>query len=96
MNPLKLSLLSLLVLSGPVLATDSAVVLQPNAADPLVEALPILQAKYSDFKALQFKPGDHLGDLIARSNGGISLVSPEAAATAPLPIQTFEQRGQLR
>jgi len=57
------------------------------AGDPLAEALPILQARYVDFQALHYKQGDHLGDLIARSNGGISLGAPEAVS-APQPIVT--------
>lgn len=85
MNIFKLTLLGLL-LTGPVLLAEPAAVVAPSAADPLAEALPILQAKYVDFKALNYKPGDKLSDLIARSNGGISL-SPEAAST-PVPIVT--------
>jgi hypothetical protein len=76
MNILKLTLLSLLLLPGLVLQ-----------ADPLAEALPILQAKYVDFNALHYRQGDRLGDLIARSDGKIFLSAPEAAA-APVPIIT--------
>jgi hypothetical protein len=81
MNILKLTLLSLLLLTGLVLQ-----------ADPLAEALPTLQAKYFDFKALNYKPGDKLEDLIARSNGEISLGAPQTAA-APIPIVTASLPG---
>jgi len=77
----------LLLASLPLLADPSATVPPPIAIDPLAEALPILQAKYVDFKALNYKQGDHLSDLIARSNGEISLSAPETAST-PLPIIT--------
>ncbi len=82
------SALCLLLLTGPVLAAE------PPAPDPLAEALPILQAKYVDFKALNYKPGDHLSDLIARSNGGISLGAPETAS-APMPIVTATLPGGI-
>jgi hypothetical protein len=68
-------------------ATDTPGVSPSATADPLTEALPILQAKYPDFQALNYKPSDHLSDLIARSNGGISLSAPETVA-APVPIVT--------
>jgi hypothetical protein len=82
MNILKLTSLSLLLLTGPVLLAEPPAVSPPNATDPLAEALPILQTKYADFKALQFKEGDHLSDLIARSGGKISLSAPETATSA--------------
>jgi len=86
MNILKLTTLSLLLLSGPLLRAESASVVSPPAsADPLAEALPILQAKYPDFATLNYKQGDRLADLIARSEGKIALSAPE---TAPMPILT--------
>jgi hypothetical protein len=68
------------LLTGPALLAD------PPAVDPLAEALPILQAKYPDFKKLQYKEGDHLSDLIVRSDGKISLNAPKTATSAvPTP-----------
>jgi len=81
MNILKLTLLNLLLLTGPVLLAAPASV-DPAVADPLAEALPILQTKYPDFNALDYKPGDRLSDLIARSNGKISLSAPGTAPAA--------------
>lgn len=66
-------------MAGPVLRADAPAVSPSIATDPLVEALPILQAKYPDFKELQYKDGDHLSDLIARSGGKITLNAPETA-----------------
>jgi hypothetical protein len=74
-------------LTGPALAADPSAVSPPHAADPLAEALPILQAKYVDFKALNYMAGEPLSDLVARSNGGISLSAPETAYP-PVPIIT--------
>jgi hypothetical protein len=54
------------------------------AADPTAEALPILQAKYVNFAELHYQSGDHLSDLSARSEGKISVVSPDNAAPAPI------------
>jgi hypothetical protein len=76
--------LSLFLLTSPTLFADPAAVALPSPADPLTEALPDLQAKYVDFKALHYKPGDKLGDLIARSKGGISLVALETLAPPPM------------
>jgi Peptidase family S41 len=87
MNILKLTLLSLLLLAGPILWADPPVVAPSSAPDPLVEALPILQAKCIDFQTLNYKPGDSLSDLIARSNGKISLGVPGTSST-PSPIVT--------
>ena len=55
--------------------------------DPLPEALPILQSAYVDFSALQPKEGDRLSDLISRSAGRISLVTPDPAPQAT-PVLT--------
>ncbi|HEV3272325.1 MAG TPA: S41 family peptidase [Candidatus Methylacidiphilales bacterium] len=84
MNILKLTLLSLLVLTDPILRSDPPAGSPPAAPDPLAEALPILQAKYPDFQTLNYKPGDKLSDLIARSGEKISLSAP-ATATSPAP-----------
>jgi hypothetical protein len=84
MNILKSISLSLLCIAVPVFGDDTAP--SPVAADPAVEALPILQASYADFSVLKYQPGDKLDDLIARSDGGLSLVSP--AHSAPTPIIT--------
>ena len=86
MKTLNSTALSILLLTGLVLRAEPASVVSPSAApDPLAEALPILQSKYPDFQALNYKQGDRLGDLIARSEGKITLGAPEAA---PIPILT--------
>jgi peptidase S41-like protein len=91
MNILRLILLGLLLLTGPALRADPPALSLPGSTDPLAEALPILQAKYVDFKALNYKQGDHLTDLITRSNGEISLSASETDSllvpiiTATLP-----------
>jgi len=86
--------LSFLLLTGPVLLPDPSAIVSAPATDPLAEALPILQSKYVDFKALNYKQGDHLSDLIAHSNGGISLGAPETAS-APLPIVSATLPGDI-
>lgn len=63
--------------------TPSAPVPAP-VADAMSEVLPILQAKYVDFAALQYKPGDRLSDLAARSNGRISLYMPQTSVPTPI------------
>jgi hypothetical protein len=90
MNSINLSL-SLLLLTGTALlaepvavdpsqVTSAPAVIPSKSTDQLAEALPILKEKYVDFAALQYKEGDRLADLIARSNGGVSL---EASAPNP-------------
>jgi hypothetical protein len=86
MNITKLTLQSCLLLAGPLLWADSPAVVSSPVADPVAEAVPILQASYPDFPALHYKDGDHLTDLIARSNGKISLVAPDVIG--PVPIIT--------
>lgn len=54
------------------------------AADPITEALPILQAHYVDFAGLHYKEGDKFSDLAARSDGRISLIMPGTAAPTPI------------
>jgi hypothetical protein len=85
MKILKLAILNLLVLSVWNLPAEPPAAVPPAAADPLTEVLPILQSKYADFAALNYKPGDKLSDLIARSRGGISLGTSETASS-PTPI----------
>lgn len=76
-------------MAGPALWAEPTDVPPPNAADPLAEALPILQAKCVDFQALNYKEGDHLSDLIDRSGGKIALVASETkTSTAPASIAT--------
>ena len=96
MKLLKLYSLFLVTLIGPVLRADPAPAVppatpnpptSPSSTDPLAEALPILQAKYPDFATLNYRPGDHLTDLVTRSNGELSLVSPMTVST-PNPILT--------
>jgi Peptidase family S41 len=90
MNILKLNLLILFALIGPVLCADPAptapavppsVNLPSVVEDPIAEPLAILQSKYPDFSSLNYKPEDRLSDLISRSNGGISLISAMTIAT---------------
>jgi len=76
-----------MLLTGPVLLAEPVAAIVAPAADPLAEALPILQAKYVDFKALNYKPGDTLSDLVVRSGGKISLSAPETSSV-PIPIVT--------
>jgi hypothetical protein len=91
MKILNLALLNLLLLCGPALRAEPSVVSPVPALDPLAEALPILEAKYPDFQALNYKQGDKLSDLIARSGGKITLQAPEtptpltSAAISTLP-----------
>ena len=77
-----------LAAGGFLLAEPSVPVPAPAApaADPIAEALPILQAKYVDFASLNYKQGDKLTDLAARSDGKISLVMP--GTVVPTPILT--------
>ena len=84
MKLLKLTLQLFLLVVGPVLWADSPAVVSPPVADPLSEALPILQARYPNFPALHYQTGDHLSDLIARSNGKISLAPPDALGSVPI------------
>ncbi len=86
MNKLPLLSLSLFLLACQVLLAEPSAVVSTAAADLLPEALPILQSSYADFPALHYKAGDHLSDLIARSNGKISLLPPEIMG--PIPIIT--------
>ena len=76
------ALLSFIFIASLPLLADAPVASSPNAADPLPEALSILQGKYPDFAALQHKESDHLSDLIARSKGTISLSTPESGSGA--------------
>jgi hypothetical protein len=90
MKIIKLTLLGLVLGIGPTLYADPSGAPSVSSADPITEALPILQAKFPDFKSLNYKTGDHLSDLIARSNGEISLTPPadspsSAIITANLP-----------
>ena len=86
MNACQLTLLSL-IFAGTAFAADPPVSAPAPATsvDLTAEALPVLQAKYPDFKDLQAKAGDHLSDLIARSNGKISLTTPESGAVVASP-----------
>jgi hypothetical protein len=59
------------------------------SVDPLTEALPILTRDYPDFQALNYKPGDKLEDLVARSHGGISLVPQDTRIPAPIITSTL-------
>jgi hypothetical protein len=90
MNILKLTLLSLLLLTGPVLRADPPAVApaaaQLPSADPLAEALPILQTRYIGFAELHVKTGDQLKDLVARSDGGIRLLDQQEKPTPIISI----------
>jgi hypothetical protein len=77
------------------LLTGTALLAGPTKPSDLVaEALPILQSRYVDFQALHYQPGDRLNDLIARSNGKISL-HPPGADTAPTPILSTSLPGSI-
>jgi hypothetical protein len=84
----------LFLLSGTALVAEPSVIVPTSAADSLTEALPILRASYIDFTALHYQPGDHLSDLIARSDGKISLIDPDTAS-APMPIFTTTLPGGI-
>jgi len=89
MKILKLALLSF-ALTALVLRAEPSPVCPPSATvDSLAEALPILQAKYPDFPALNYKPGDKLSDLIARSEGKISLTALEETTPTPIMITSL-------
>jgi len=84
MNIFKYTLFSLTVLLGPTLQAEPVTVSPPSGVDPMAEALPVLQSRYPDFAALNYKPGDKLEDIIARSNGEISLIAPDSLAPTPI------------
>lgn len=94
MKIIKLTLTGLLLGIGPTLYADSSVAPSLSSADPIAEALPVLQSKFPDFKCLNYKGGDHLSDLISRSNGEIMLSAPPAALTAS-PIITANLPGNI-
>jgi hypothetical protein len=78
------------ILAG-LLLTAQALVAEPTApsnppavTDPLAEVLPILQAKYIDFPGLHYQAGDHLGDLVARSAGKLTITKPGMSEPAPI------------
>jgi C-terminal processing protease CtpA/Prc len=55
-------------------------------ADPLGEAVPVLQSGFVDFSRLHVRPGESLDDIVLSSGREIALQSPVAAKTAPAPI----------
>jgi hypothetical protein len=83
------TILGIAVLPGPLLQAEPAAVPPPVAPDPMTEALPVLQARCPDFPALNYKPGERLEDVIARSNGEISLVAPDAIPPTPIITATL-------
>ena len=93
MNAFQLSLYFLL--TGSVLMAEPTPPSVPlPTVDSITEVLPILQSKYFLFHDLQYKPGDHLSDLIARSKGGITLSAPDPLST-PNPIVTATLPGNI-
>jgi hypothetical protein len=56
------------------------------AADPLGEAMPVLQSGYYDFSRMDIRPGETLDDMVRSSGYGLSIQSPAAAKAAPEPI----------
>jgi len=78
------TLLAFAALIVPLLKAEPVTVPPPSGVDPMVEALPVLQSRYPDFAALNYKPGDKLEDIIARSNGEISLIAPDSLAPTPI------------
>jgi hypothetical protein len=90
MKTVPFALLSIFALAGLWLRAEPAAVTPPGSpADPLTEVLPVLMMSYPDFPALNYKPGDKLEDLIARSHGGISLVAGDAPAPTPIITVTL-------
>ncbi|MCE0498847.1 MAG: S41 family peptidase [Methylacidiphilales bacterium] len=84
-TPQFLYLGAFLLLTGLVLGDTSALVPASASPDLLAEALPVLKAGYVDFPGLHYKSGDQLKDLVARSDGGIQLVTPkEKMPLAPI------------
>jgi len=55
-----------------------------SPADPIAQALPILEAKCVDFGALQYRLGERLSELAARSDGKISLLMPGTQPLSPI------------
>jgi hypothetical protein len=74
-----------LAAAGSVVA-EPAQPTRPPEADPVAEALPILQAKYAGFSELHYQAGDRLSDLAARSDGKISLVTPDLGGPRPILV----------
>ncbi len=58
----------------------------PSATDLAAQAVMILQPAYPDFTALAYAPGDKLDDLVARSNGSVTLVPPPVIPPSPVNI----------
>lgn len=83
MKIVKYASLSFWLLTGSALYAVPTAVPAATTPAPLAEALPILQAKYIDFKSLNYKPGDSLSDLIARSGGKITLSASDIVS----PVQ---------
>jgi len=81
----------LLLFAGQMLRAEPAT---SPPSDLQAEVLPILQANYIDAQKLSAKEGEHLGAIIAHSNGEISLCSPEADST-PVPILTAFLPGNI-
>ncbi len=79
-------LCGLLLFAGSVLRADPATASSP---DLLAEALPILQTSYLDAQKLSVKEGGHLADLIAGSNGAISLCVPESNSASVSILTAF-------
>jgi hypothetical protein len=77
---------AVLLLTARALVAEptAAVPPKPPAVDPVAEALPVLQARYVDFAGLHYQSGDHLGDLVARSAGKLSVVMPGVAVASPI------------
>ncbi len=61
----------------------------PSATDLAAQAVMILQPAYPDFTALAYAPGDKLDDLVARSNGSITLIAAPAIPPSPIRITAF-------
>jgi Peptidase family S41 len=76
---------SLLLLAVPVFGADALSPVSAPAPDPVAEVLPVLQSSYPGFAALHYQTGNHLSDLIARSNGQIIL---DSVSAGPTPIFT--------
>jgi hypothetical protein len=80
-----------LTLSARIWLCSSLLLLSPSleaetVSDSTAEIVPLLQGRYVDYAGLQVQPNDRLGDLLRRSQGGMSLTPASASPAAVPPI----------